>query len=191
MNQQIKKAMVKARETWIEERCQEIDDSLGKNNNKKAYQLVKDLTSSKQGRTTTIQDKNGKRLTEDRDILNRWTEYCSELYNHKAKGDPEVLKHPPVTKRVSHPILREEIEAAVKSLKPGKSAGVDNIPAELLQAGGETMIDVLLNICNKIWQTGEWPTPWTQSLVITLPKKLTCSSVRTITQLALSVMRAR
>ena len=31
--------------------------------------LVKDLTSSKQGRTTTIQDKNGKRLTEDRDIL--------------------------------------------------------------------------------------------------------------------------
>ena len=24
---------------------------------------------------------------------------------------------------------------------------------------------------NKIWQTGEWPTPWTQSLVITLLKK--------------------
>ena len=183
VNQQIKKGMVKARETWIEERCQEIDDSLGKNNNKKAYQLVKDLTSSKQGRTTTIQDKNGKRLTEDKDILKRWTEYCSELYNHKVKGDPEVLKHPPVTNIDSHPILREEVEAAVKSLKPGKSAGVDNIPAELLQAGGETMIDVLLNICNKIWQTGEWPTPWTQSLVITLPKKgnlLQCQNYRTI-----------
>ena len=36
VNQQIKKDMVKARETWIEERCQEIDDSLGKNNSKKA-----------------------------------------------------------------------------------------------------------------------------------------------------------
>ena len=183
VNQQIKKGMVKARETWIEERCQEIDDSLGKNNNKKAYQLVKDLTNSKQGRTTTILDKNGKHLREDRDILNRWTEYCSELYNHKVKGDPEVLKHPPVTNTDSHPILREEVEAAVKSLKPGKSAGVDNIPAELLQAGGETMIDVLLNICNKIWQTGEWPTPWTQSLVITLPKKgnlLQCQNYRTI-----------
>ena len=183
MNQQIKKGMVKARETWIEERCQEIDDSLGKNNNKKAYQLVKDMTSSKQGRTTSIQDKNGKRLIEDRDILNRWTEYCSELYNHKAKDDPEVLKHPPVTNIDSHPILQEEVEAAVKSLKPGKSAGVDNTPAELLQAGGETMIDVPLNICNKIWQTGEWATPWTQSLVITLPKKgnlLQCHNYRTI-----------
>ena len=26
-------------------------------------------------------------------------------------------------------------------------------------------------MCNKTWQTGEWSTPWTQSLVITLPKK--------------------
>ena len=66
---------------------------------------------------------------------------------------------------------REEVEIAVASLKKGKSAGVDNIPAELVQAGGETMIDVLTEICNRIWRTGEWPTPWTQSLIITLPKK--------------------
>ena len=32
-------------------------------------------------------------------------------------------------------------------------------------------ITALTTICNKIWQTGEWQTPWTQSLVITLPKK--------------------
>ena len=62
VNQQIKKGMVKARETWIEEWCQEIDDNLGKNNSKKAYQLVKDLISSKQSHTTTIQDKNEKCL---------------------------------------------------------------------------------------------------------------------------------
>ena len=29
-----------------------------------------------------------------------------------------------------HPILREEVEAEVKALKMGKSAGVDNIPEE-------------------------------------------------------------
>ena len=70
-----------------------------------------------------------------------------------------------------HPILREEMEAAVKALKMGKSAGVDNIPAELVQVGGEAMIDILTTSCNKIWKTGERPTTWTQSLVITLPKK--------------------
>ena len=34
------------------------------------------------------------------------------------------------------------------------------------------MIDVLTKICNRIWRTGEWPTTWTQSLIITLPKKV-------------------
>ena len=80
------------------------------------------------------------------------------------------------------PILREEVEIAVASLKKGKSAGVDNIPAELVQAGGETMIDVLTEICNRIWRTGERPTPSTQSQ-ITLPKKgnlQLCQNYRTI-----------
>ena len=79
--------------------------------------------------------------------------------------------------------LRREMEAAVQSLKKGKSAGVDNIPAELVQAGGEDVITALTTICSKIWQTGEWPTPWTQSLVITLPKKgnlQQCQNYRTI-----------
>uniref|UniRef100_UPI003AF8651C RNA-directed DNA polymerase n=1 Tax=Thiolapillus sp. TaxID=2017437 RepID=UPI003AF8651C len=82
-----------------------------------------------------------------------------------------------------HPILRREVEAALQSLKKRKSTGVDNIPAELVQAGGEDVISALTAICNKIWHTGKWPTPWTQSLVITLPKKgnlQQCQNYRTI-----------
>ena len=129
------------------------------------------LTSSKQGRTTTIQDKAGICLTEEQDTRKRWTEYCSELYTHTTTGDPKVLDVPPPINNDSHPVLRYAVEAAVKSLKKGKSAGVDNIPSELVHAGGEAQLDMLLIICNKIWQTGKWPTPWTQPLVITLPKK--------------------
>ena len=33
------------------------------------------------------------------------------------------------------------------------------------------MIDVSTEICNRIWRAGEWPTPWAQSQIITLPKK--------------------
>ena len=45
------------------------------------------------------------------------------------------------------------------------------------------MTDILTTICNEIWKTGEWPTTWTQSLVITLPKKgnlQLCQNYRTI-----------
>ena len=92
------------------------------------------------------------------------------MYTHTTTGDPKVLDVPPPIND-SYPILREEVEAAIKSLKKGKSAGMDNIPSELVQSGGEAMIDMFLIICNKIWQTGEWSTPWTQSLIIAVPKK--------------------
>ena len=45
------------------------------------------------------------------------------------------------------------------------------------------MIDVLTEICNRIWRTGEWPTPWTTSLIITFPKRdnlQLCQNYRTI-----------
>ena len=75
------------------------------------------------------------------------------------------------------------METAVQSLKKTKSAGVENIQAELVQAGGDDVITDLTTICYKILQTGEWPTTWTRSLVITLPKKgnlQQCQNYRTI-----------
>ena len=95
-------------------------------------------------------------------MLKRWTEYCSGLYNYKANGDPSELNYTQTDTEDDHPILRREVETAVQSLKKGKSAGIDNIPAEVVQAGGEDVITALTTVY-KIWQTGEWPTPWTQS----------------------------
>ena len=89
-----------------------------KNNSKREYQLVKDLTTVKQGKATTVQDHSGKCLTEEeQQILNRWTEYCSALYNYKVNGDPSVLNCPQTDTEDDHPILRREVEAAVQSLK--------------------------------------------------------------------------
>lgn len=183
INKKIRNSMKKAKDDWIEKQCIEVEDSLNNNNSKKAFQIVKDLTKQKQSRVSTIQDKEGHCLTENQDILNRWTEYCSDLYNHQTHRDPSVLTCQESTNNDDYPILREEVEQAIKSLKSGKAAGVDNIPAELIKHGGETVTDILTQICNKIWQTGEWPSAWTQSLIITLPKKgnlQLCQNYRTI-----------
>ena len=102
--------------------------------------MVKDLTTVEQRKATTIQDHLGKFLTEERQILNRWTEYCSKLYNYNTDGDPPVLNCPQTDTEDDHPIFRKEVEAAVQSLKKGKSAWINNIPAEVVQAGGEDVI---------------------------------------------------
>ena len=70
-NTRIQKAVKKAKEDWIGAQCEEIETCLNKNNSKRAYQLVKDLTSEKQGRSSTIQDRSGKCLTEEKEIRNR------------------------------------------------------------------------------------------------------------------------
>ena len=88
---------------------------------------MKDLSTVKQGKATIVQDRSRNCLTEARQILNRWTEYCSELYNYKANGDPSVLDCPQTDTEDAHTILRKEVEAVVQSLKKGKAAGVDNI----------------------------------------------------------------
>ena len=53
VNNDIKRSMKKAKENWIGEQCSEIEGNLRKNNSKRAYQLVKDLTIVKQGKVTT------------------------------------------------------------------------------------------------------------------------------------------
>ncbi|GFS15762.1 endonuclease-reverse transcriptase [Elysia marginata] len=94
----------------------------------------------------------------------------------------ETAREPPETDD-SPPIQKSEVEAAVKSLKLGKAPGVDNIPSELLKAGGEEVKNILTALCQRIWNEKKWPTEWTKSLVVPLPKKgnlRLCNNYRTI-----------
>ena len=63
--------MKKAKENLMGGHCCMIEENLRKNNGKRAYQLMKDLTTVKQGKATAVQDRSGKCLTEERQILNR------------------------------------------------------------------------------------------------------------------------
>ena len=124
VNNNIKRCMKKAKENWIGEQWSKIEENLRKNNYRKAYQLVKDLTTVKQGKVTTPQDLSGKCLTEERQILNQWTEYCSQLYNHKASGDPSCTELSPDRHRGSppHPLQRSGgCRAIIKEREVGRS----------------------------------------------------------------------
>ena len=59
VNINIKRCMKKAKENWIGEQCSKTEENLRKNNSKRAYQLVKDLTTVKQGKATIVQYRSG------------------------------------------------------------------------------------------------------------------------------------
>ena len=68
-------------------------------------------------------------------------------------------------------ILLSEVENAIDKLNNNKSPGIDEIPAELIKAGGPQMAKEIHLICNKIWKEGRWPTAWSRLTLVMLSKK--------------------
>ena len=52
-----------------------------------------------------------------KEILSRWVEYWANVYNFETDGDPAVPDFPQILDEKYHPILRTEVEAAVKAMK--------------------------------------------------------------------------
>ena len=140
---------------------------------KNAYSTHKSLTKTSQLRTDVINDQDDKLLTDSDRVLKRWTEYCMGLYNYEIHPEIPLLQInlPFMDGEDSLPILKEEVEAAVQSLKLGKSPGVDNVPSQLVKHGGKDDFKALTALCQWILEQKKKPKEWTQSLMTPLPKK--------------------
>ena len=139
-------------EESTEERCKNTEKGMMLGNSKEAYNSLKALTKTQQPKSAVIEHSSGNILTESTAVLNRWTEYCSGLYNYELHQDASLPQsnQTPTQEAESLPVLREEVEGAVHSLKAGTSPLVDNIPSEWLKNGGEATTSVLTAICKKI-----------------------------------------
>ncbi|GFO08463.1 LINE-1 retrotransposable element orf2 protein [Plakobranchus ocellatus] len=69
------------------------------------------------------------------------------------------------------PIMKEEVETAIKKMKHGKATGPDNISVELIEALEDFGIGKVTHLLNEIYDTGQIPTDLSKSIFIALPKK--------------------
>ena len=98
-----------------------------------------------------VKDKDGKQLTTVEEQPKRWTEHLRELLNRPA---PVLLPDIPPSD-LELPISCEkpakaEIKKAIMTLRNGKAAGPDGIPAEAIKADIETTASVLHSLFSKI-----------------------------------------
>ena len=145
----------------------------------------------------TIKDKNGKDLTERKDIKKRWQEYTEKLYK-KDLHDPD--NHDGVITHLEPDILECEVKWALESTTTNKASEGDGIPAELFQILKDDAVKVLHSICQQIWKTQQWPHDWKRSVFIPIPKKGNaegCSNYHTIalisyaSKVMLKILQAR
>ena len=58
-----------------------------------------------------------------------------------------------------------EVELAIEKLKKHKATGVDHIPSELFQAGGSKLYEEIQKLIVLIWNKGELPQEWKESIM--------------------------
>ena len=121
---------------------------------------------------------SGKTATEEREVQIRCAK--EELY----RRDPKITDTFPETRYEDEPhILETEVKDAIKHISNRKPSGCDGIPIELLKAGGDASIKILLTLCNNVWRTKEWPRDWKKSIYLPIYKKgdkKECGNYRTI-----------
>jgi hypothetical protein len=88
-----------------------------------------------------LKDENGDLLVDSNNVLNRWKNYFSHLLNVHNVSDVR-----PIEVDTAEPLIpgpsRLEVEIAIAKLKKYKSPDSVQIPAELIQAGGEILLTV-------------------------------------------------
>jgi len=64
-----------------------------------------------------------------------------------------------------------EVELVMDKLKSHKSPGIDQIPAELIKAGGRTICLEIHKLITSIWKKEELPEEWKESIIVPIHKK--------------------
>ena len=102
----------------------------------------------------SIKNASGDLLSCERDILNRRKEYFLELYNSTLgrRGEPSEPERDETSD-----IPTDEVQAAIRTFKPGKAAGIDEIRPELLKSLSRHCILWRTRVCRVAWREGRAP----------------------------------
>ena len=81
---------------------------------------------------------------DEEDVLSRWSEYIGELFKDNRGERPAIKKNTD-----GPPILKAEVEAAIRKMKRGKATGPDGI--EIILALEEMGIGMTTKLLNAIY----------------------------------------
>jgi hypothetical protein len=173
---------------YLKDKIKEPESNSKNKNIRDLYRGINEFKKGYQPRTNLVKDKRGDLHADPHKILNMWKNYFCELLNvHGAGGVRQTEIH------TAEPFVPEpsasEVENATGKLKRYKSPGIDQIPAELIQAGGETLHSEIHKLIKLVWNKEELPHQWKESTVVPIHKKgdkTDCSNYRGISLLSTS-----
>jgi hypothetical protein len=140
----------------LKDRINELESNSKNKNIRDLYRGINEFKKGYQPRTNLVKDERGDLLADPHKVLNRWKNYFCQLLNVHGMGGVMQTEIHTAEPFVPDPSV-SEVEVAIGKLKRCKSPGVDQIQAELIQAGGEILCSEIRKLIKLIWNKEELP----------------------------------
>jgi hypothetical protein len=171
---------------YLKGKINELETNYKSKNIRDLYRGINEFKKGYQPRINIIKDENGNLLTDLQNVLNRWKNSFNQVLNMQRVHDVRRMDIRTADPLVPGPST-VEVEIAIGKLKSYKSPGSDQIPAELIKAGGETLYSKIHRLICSIWNNEELSQQWKKSIVIPIHKKddkTDCNNYRGISLLS-------
>ena len=144
LHKEVKKSYRKDKRKYVNQLATEAEQAAYIGDIKTLYNITKTLSRRKTVKTNPVKDKDGKVLTKLNEQMERWNEHFKSVLNRPEPDHPVTLEPGPDLNIKVDNIKKRQIKNALKSLKNGKAAGIDEIPPEALKHGGDEICEFSL-----------------------------------------------
>ena len=132
------------KESYVRSLAEDVEDHLIAKDLKPAHLALKKLRSKSTSQVSAIRTADGCLISDVDGQMAHWAEYFEQLFKvNPPSGQLQITWLQVVDADLpineAAPSI-DEVKEAVSKLRGGKAAGICNISAELLKAGGEAMI---------------------------------------------------
>jgi len=140
-----------------------------------------------------IEDIQGNRKVDQRQVLKIWGNYVTELYDRTYR--PETLEVEPeeeIDTDDKGPYIQQgEVKKAIKKIRNRQVTGDIDVPEDVLKLLEKVGLKILTKLNNTIYETGEGPKDFTEVTMIDLRKRYTLQNKTTIKQSSLLHIQQR
>ena len=159
---------------WWLNKAAEIQEYSDSNNSYHFYEAVKTIYGPQRKNLAPVKSSDGTLIRDNIQIAARWTEHFTSLLNHRNPIQPDFIENlqpkPTIVALDTFPSF-SEVTRAIKHLKNRKSAGIDNIPPEIIKEGGYLLKRRLFKLITQIWEEEVVPQDLKDAVIVTIYKK--------------------
>ena len=140
LNAEFKRIARRDEKAFLNEQCKEIEEYNIMGKTRDLFKKIGDFKGTFRVRMGVLKDRNGKDLTEAKEIKKRLQEYTEEVYE-TGLNDPN--NHDGVITHLELDILEREVKWALGIITMNKASGSDGIKAEIFQILKDDAVKVL------------------------------------------------